>query len=187
MFVDGTACERRSNPITQSMFSGAHLHLVVNHAPIFGSLFALILLVVSYFTSADAFRRTAFVVLIGTAIAGAAADLSGEAAEDAVSGLPGIRREVIHEHEEMADKAYYLAGALGVLALGALVRWRRRPIPAGATVAAILATAFVGGAMAYTALLGGQVRHTEVRPGATKADALIVEPPRERPPPPSGN
>ena len=116
------------------MFSGAHLHLLVNHAPIFGSLFALALLVASYFTSADVFRRTAFVVLIVTAFAGAAADLSGKAAEDAVNGFPGIRRDVIHAHEQMGDKAYYLADILGVLALGALVRWRRRPVPASATL-----------------------------------------------------
>jgi uncharacterized membrane protein len=167
------------------MLSGAHLHLLVNHAPIFGSLFALILLIASYFTSADAFRRTALVVLIGTAIAGAAANFSGEPAEDAIRGFPGVRREVIHEHEEMGEKAYYLASVLGVLALGALVRWRRRPIPAGVTVAAVLATAFVTGAMMYTGLLGGQVRHTEVRPGATKADAITIEPPRERPPAPT--
>jgi uncharacterized membrane protein len=164
------------------MLSGAHLHLLVNHAPIFGSLFALILLIVSYFTSADTFRRAALVVLIGTAIAGAAANFSGEPAEDAIRGFPGVRREVIHAHEEMGEKAYILAGVLGVLALGALVRWRRRPIPAGVTAAAVLATAFVSGAMMYTGLLGGQVRHTEVRPGATKADAITIEPPRERPP-----
>ena len=162
------------------MLSGAHLHLLVNHAPIFGSIFALALLVASYFTSADVFRRTAFVVVILTAIAGAAADLSGKAAEDAVSGFPGIRRDVIHAHEQMGDKAYYLADILGVLALGALVRWRRRPVPASATLVSVLATAFVGGAFVYTGLLGGQVRHTEVRPGATKADAMIVEPPRQR-------
>ena len=169
------------------MFSGAHLHLLVNHAPIFGSLFALALLVASYFTSADVFRRTAFVVLIATAIAGATADLSGDAAEEAIKGFPGVRREVIHAHEDMADKAYYLADILGVLALGALVRWRRQPIPASAALVAVLATAFVGGAFAYTALLGGQIRHTEVRPGATAADAMTIEPPRQRPPAPAGN
>jgi uncharacterized membrane protein len=164
------------------MLSGAHLHLLVNHAPIFGSLFALLLLVASYFTSAEIFRRTAFVVLIATAIAGVAADLSGDPAEDAIRGFPGVRREVIHEHKEMADKAYILADVLGVLALGALVRWRRRPIPAVATAVMAVATAFVGGAMVYTALLGGQIRHTEVRSGATKADAITIEPPRQRPP-----
>lgn len=169
------------------MFSGAHLHLLVNHAPIFGSLFALVLLVASYFTSADVFRRTAFAILIATAIAGETADLSGDAAEEAIKGFPGVRREVIHAHEDMADKAYILADILGVLALGALVRWRRGPIPPSAALVAVLATAFVGGAFIYTGLLGGQIRHTEVRPGATAADAMAIEPPRQRPPAPPGN
>ena len=164
------------------MFSGAHLHLLVNHAPIFGALFAFVLLVASFFAAPDVLRRTAFVVLIATAIAGVVANKSGDAAEDAIRGMPGVKREVIHAHEEMGDKAYLLAGVLGVLALAGLVRWRRRPIPAGATIAATLATAFVGGAMLYTGLLGGRIRHTEVRPGATTADALIIEPPRQRPP-----
>jgi uncharacterized membrane protein len=164
------------------MFSGAHFHLLVNHSPIFGSLFALALLIASYFTSPDTFRRTAFVILIATAIAGAAANKSGDAAEDAIRGLPGVRREVIHAHEAMGDKAYYLGDVLGVLALLALIRWRRRPVPGGVALFAVLATAFVGGAFAYTGLLGGQVRHTEVRPGATKADAMTIEPPRQRPP-----
>ncbi len=169
------------------MFSGAHLHLLVNHAPIFGSLFAFALLVASYFTSADVLRKTALFVLIATAIAGAAADLSGDAAEDAIRGFPGVKREVIHAHEDMADKAYYLADVLGVLALGGLIRWRRQPVPASATLVAVLATAFVGGAMIYTGLLGGRIRHTEVRPGATAADAITIEPRPQRPPPPAGN
>jgi hypothetical protein len=168
------------------MFSGAHLHLLVNHAPIFGSLFALALLIASYFAAPDVLRRTAFVFLIVTAIAGATADLSGNAAEDAVRGLPGIKRDLIHAHEEMGDKAYILADILGVLALAGLIRWRRRPVPAGATLAAVLATAFVGGAFVYTGLLGGRIRHTEIRPGATKADAMTIEPPRQRPPAPGG-
>jgi hypothetical protein len=96
------------------------------------------------------------VVLIATAIAGAASDLSGDAAEKAVKGLPGVQQKLIDAHSHMGDKAYILAGVLDVLALVALVRWRRRPVPAGATLVAVLATAFVSGAMAYTALLGGR-------------------------------
>ena len=175
-----------SNSTDSTMLSGAHFHLLVNHAPIFGFLFAFGLLLASYFFYPDVFRRTAFVVLIASAIGGAAANLSGDAAEDAARGMPGVRRADIHAHEEMGDKAYYLGGVLGVLALGALIRWRRRPVPSGATLVAVLATAFVCGAFVYTGLLGGRIRHTEIRPGATKADALIVEPPRQRrtPPPP---
>jgi hypothetical protein len=83
----------------------------------------------------------------------------------------------------MADKAYILAAILGVAAAGAVVRWRRRPVPGGAAVVMLLATAFVGGAMVYTGLLGGRIRHTEIRPGAVKADAMTIEPPRQRRPP----
>ncbi len=168
------------------MLSGAHIHLLVNHAPIFGSLFALALLVASWFTSPDVLRRTAFVVIIGSAIAGATADLSGDSAQDAIRGFPGVKREIIHDHEEMGDKAYLLGGVLGVLALGALIKWRNKPVPTSASVVMFAATAFVSGAFVYTALLGGQIRHTEVRPGATAADAAVIEPRSQRPPGPEG-
>jgi len=166
-------------------FSGAHLHLLVNHAPVLGTLFALALVVASFLFAPDVLRRSALIVLVGAAIAAAAADLSGDPAEHAIIGLPGVKREVIHQHEEMADKAYIIAVALGVLSLGALLRWRRTPIPRGVAAGLVLATAFSGGAMAYTALLGGQIRHTEVRPGATAADAMVIEPRRPRRPAPA--
>lgn len=163
------------------MFTGAHIHLLVNHVPILGSLFALALLIASWFTAADVLRRTAFAVLIVTAIAGFVADQTGEPAEDAIRGFPGVQRSIIHEHEEMGEKANILALALGAVAVGALVVWRRKPVPGGMNVVMVLFTAFVGGAMVYTGLLGGRVRHSEVRPGAVKADALKIEPPRRRP------
>lgn len=164
------------------MFSGVHLHLLVNHAPILGALFALALLVASYRWAPDVLRRTALVVLIGTALAAVVADLTGDPAEDAIRGLPGVKREVIHAHEEFADKSYIAAAVVGVLALGALVRWRRAPLPGGVALGALVGAAVVSGMMVYTGLLGGQVRHTEVRPGATKADAMVIQPPRARPP-----
>jgi hypothetical protein len=122
--------------------------------------------------------------LIGTALAGTAAKFTGESAEDAIRRFPGVVREVIHDHEETADVAFIAAGIVGVLAQGALARWRRVPVPRGATVVMLIATAVVAGSMVYTGLLGGRVRHTEVRPGATAADAAIVEPVRQRPPAP---
>jgi len=168
------------------MFSGAHLHLLINHAPIFGGLFALGLLVASYLYAPDVLRRAAFVVLVLTAIAGGIAKWSGDPAEDAIRGFPGVKRELIRDHEEMADKAFVVGAVLGVLALGALIRWRQTSVPGGVTAFMILATAFAGGAMLYTALLGGRIRHTEVRPDAVKADAMTIEPPRQRPQRPPG-
>lgn len=162
------------------MLSGVHLHLLVNHAPVFGAFFALALLAASFLWAPDVLRRTALVVLVGAAIAGAVANLSGEPAEDAIRGFPGVRRDVIHEHEEFGEKSYIFGAVLGVLALGALVRWRRAPVPNGVAIGALAGAAVLSGMMAYTGLLGGQVRHTEVRPNATPADAITIEPRRAR-------
>jgi hypothetical protein len=164
------------------MLTGVHLHLLVNHAPLFGAIFALALLVASFLWAPDVLRRTALVVLVFTALSAVASDLTGDPAEDAIRGFPGVKREVIHEHEEFADKSYIAASILGVLALVALVRWRRTPLPKGVTNGALAGAVIVSGMMAWTALLGGRVRHTEVRPGATDADATTIEP--RRPPGP---
>lgn len=169
------------------MFSGAHLHLLFNHAPIFATIFAVGLLFLSLFLAKDVLRRTAFLFIIVGAITGAVANLSGDAAEDAIRGFPGVQRKIIHDHEEMGDKAYYLGDVLGVVALIMLIRWRRKPVPANAALIMLLATAFVSGAFVYTGLLGGRVRHTEVRPGAAKGDELKIEPRPVRPPRPEGD
>ena len=164
------------------MFEGAHLHLLINHAPIFGSVFALLLLLASYFVARHVLRMTAFAVLIATAPLAFIAQRSGEPAEDAIRGFPGVQRQVIHDHEEMGEKAYLISIAVGVLALGAAIRWRKQSVPGSAVIVMTLVTAVATGAMAYTGLLGGRVRHTEVRPGAVEADAMKIEPRRQRPP-----
>lgn len=158
--------------------SGVHIHLLVNHVPILGALFALTLLAASFKFAPDVLRRTALVVLVGVGIAGAAANYSGEPAEDAIRGFPGVQRAVIHEHEEFAEKSFLVGAVIGALALGMLIRWRRAPMPRAVTLGALASATVVCGMMAYTGLLGGQVRHTEVRPDATAADAMTVEPRR---------
>lgn len=167
------------NPMT-----GVHLHLLVNHAPIFGAAFALALFVASYRWAPDVLRRTAFVFLIFTGFAGAASDLTGEPAVRAVRGLPGIRRDVTHDHEDMGKNSFIVASIVGVVAIGLLARSRNRLVSNGEATTGLVTSLVVSGMMAYTGLLGGRVRHTEVRPGATPADAAAVEappPPRSKP------
>ena len=167
------------NPKSRRMFDGPHLHLLVNHAPILGAYFAVALLAASLVTAAatgDVLRRTACFVLVGVALAAVTSNLSGGGAAGGVRGLPGVTRAAIHAHAQAADPAWISAAVVGVLALGALVRWRRTPVPRGATVAALALSLGVTGLMTYVGLLGGQIRHTEVRPGATPADAARVEP-----------
>ena len=160
--------------------TGVHLHLLVNHVPILGAIFAFVLLLAAVRFNQLAMQRTALALLVVVGVAAAAAKYSGEPAEDSVRAMPGVTRAAIHEHEELADKAFIAAAALGVFAAVALVRWRQAAPPVVATWTAVAGALVVSGLMAYTGLLGGQIRHTEVRPGATAADALVVEPPRVR-------
>ena len=162
------------------LISGAHVHLLVNHAPIFGALFGLALLAASFVWAPDVLRRAAFIVLIGTALASWVADISGDPAEDAIRGFPGVQRAIIHTHEGFADKSFYVAGIVGLLALIALIKWRRDIIPRGIGAGMFVASTILSGMMIYTGLLGGRIRHTEVRPGATPSDATTIEPPRVR-------
>jgi uncharacterized membrane protein len=162
--------------------TGVHLHLLVNHVPILGALFALALLVAARLWAHDVLTRAGLATLVVVGGAAAIAFFTGEPAEDAVRGLPGIRRAVIHEHEEMGETAWIAAGVVGVAALGGLWRWRRAPVPRAASLGYAAGAAVVSGLMAYTGLLGGRVRHTELRPGATAADAAVIEPRPVRPP-----
>jgi len=164
------------------MLTGAHLHLLVNHAPIFGALFAVCLFLASYVWAPDVLRRTAFVVLVFTGLAGAISNYTGDPAEDGIRGFPGVKRALIREHEEMGEKSFIVASLVGVVAIVLLARARRAPVSRGVAATGLVASLVVFGMMAYTGLLGGRVRHTEVRPGATPADAAVVEPPRARPP-----
>lgn len=160
--------------------TGVHIHLLVNHAPVFGSLFALGLFVASYFYAPEVLRRTAFAFLVVTAGAAVIAYLTGDPAQHALRGFPGVVRSMIDEHEEMGESSFIVASVVGVIALSALFRWRIRPIPRGATLLLLVGNVVVAGMMVYTAWLGGRIRHSEVRPGATIEDAIRIEPPPAR-------
>lgn len=91
--------------------------------------------------------------------------LSGEESEDLAETLPQVTEEVIENHEEVAENAFYLALALGALAAFAFVLSYKYPSYENyAAKALILLGLLVSALMIYAANLGGQIRHTEIRP-----------------------
>ena len=95
----------------------AHLHLLFNHLPIVGSLIGLLILAVGIFFKQPMVRKTAFGVLVFSALVTLPAFFTGEGAEEIVEELPGISHNLIHEHEEAAELALWLSETLGILAL----------------------------------------------------------------------
>jgi uncharacterized membrane protein len=158
--------------------SDVHLHLLLNHVPILGTLFAFLLGLYGALRRQPAVVRAALLALVVTGIASVAALRTGEGAEDAVERLPGVSESILHDHEEAAESANVAAILLAIASLGILF-WRRKAPDLGtpATVVVLAGALVVFGLMARTGNLGGQIRHTEIRDGtAPEASGATARP-----------
>lgn len=142
----------------------AHLHLIVNHLPLFAALAAVLLLGAGLVGKNASFARAGLIACLLAGLGTWASVYSGHRAEDWVNDKPGVTEEVVEEHEESAETSRYAAFPLGALALVALF-WRTGPQRSLQIVLLLLALATTG-LMGQAANLGGQIRHTEVREGA---------------------
>jgi uncharacterized membrane protein len=149
--------------------SPVHLHLLFNHVPVIGTVIALCLLAFAALRGDDRIGRVSLGLLAVLAAAAVATYLTGEPAEEAVEGVAGIPRALVERHEEAALLATIALGAMGALSAGWLLLFRRRPLSRGVMLGLLLLALAPAGAMAYAANLGGQIRHTEIRAGATTA------------------
>ena len=149
--------------------SVVHLHLLLNHVPVIGLGFVLLVLLVATWRRSNDMAKLALFLLAGLAAVTAVVFLTGEPAEEAIEHVAGISESLIHEHEEAAEAALGATVAAGTLALGLLAVFWRRQLPRWATVVSLLAVLAAGGFMAWTANLGGQIRHTEIQSASSAA------------------
>ncbi|HEU0054390.1 MAG TPA: hypothetical protein VFQ39_14480 [Longimicrobium sp.] len=154
------------------MPNAAHLHLLVNHIPIIGSVFALLVLAWGLLRKSDDVVRTGLLALFVIGLISYGVQLTGEPAEEAVEHLAGVSRRVIHAHEEAAEVATWAMLATGLLALASLVTWRGRRKLARALTFATLVVGLAGaGLMARAGNLGGKIRHPEIDDAAATQPA----------------
>ena len=150
----------------------AHLHLLFNHLPILGTLFGLLILAGGFFLKNDTLKRTALGLFVLSGILAIPAYLTGEGAEEVVESLPGVTENLIEAHEDMANIFLWMVGALGVLSLATFFAdfKSRKVAPMLYTLTFVAAL----GSMVYAQRVGtsgGEIRHTEIRNGATAAAA----------------
>lgn len=150
-----------------------HLHLVLNHFPILGTLFGMGLLAYGIFGKNKSIQKAALVLFVIVSLISIPAFLTGEGAEETVEHLPGVSESLISEHEELAEKAIWLMGILGALSLLNLFFSIKHK--SGAKILSII-TLVVSlatfGVMVQVGNLGGQIRHTEIQ----KASIEVVQP-----------
>ena len=148
--------------------NATHLHLILNHLPVLGTAFGLGLLLFGLWRKSSELKKTALGVFVLVALAAVPVYLTGEPAEDGVESLPGVSKPFIERHESAAGAALTGAVVLGVASLGGLICFRRgRLLPAWFSISLLVPAVIVSGLMVWTASLGGQVRHTEIRANAS--------------------
>ena len=148
----------------------AHLHLMLNHFPVVGNVIVALLLALALYRRSDELGRASLLLAALVGAVSVVVYFTGEPAEELVERLPGVSEAITEQHEEAALVATIVVAALGALSLVALAMHRGRRALSRRTTGAALALALVAcGVMGYTAFLGGQVRHTEIRPGAVTA------------------
>lgn len=141
-----------------------HIHLILNHAPLFGSAAACALLAYALLRDHDAYKRLAYVIMVLAGLVGPLVSFSGDEAAERIEALSVNPDKAIHAHEEAGEAAVVGLGLMGVLAFlqlatymfPNLARLRKRT-----ALPVLLVSAGVFAWTAYTANLGGKIRHGE--------------------------
>ncbi len=150
--------------------NAAHLHLLVNHVPVFGLVFGLLLLVAALWRGSGELSKTSLAILVITGIGAILVYLTGEPAGESIEHMAGVGESMVERHEDAALAATIAAGVVGGLAAIALLAFRKAAdLPRWVTSSALVLTLGAAGLMGWTANLGGQIRHTEIRSGAAAA------------------
>jgi hypothetical protein len=149
----------------------AHVHLLLNHLPVMGTVIGILLLALARIRRSDELLRASLGLYVLLAASAVVVYLTGDGAEDLVERLPDVSKPLIEQHEEAALAATIALGIYGVAGAIALIVARGRALPRWAASAALVLALIPGGLMAWTANLGGQIRHSEIRGDAPVATA----------------
>ena len=148
---------------------------MLTHVPVVGTIFALLLLGTGLLRHSDELKKVALWSFALFAALTIPVFLTGETAEELVERLPGVSKPAIETHEDIAKIAFGVILSLGAFALGCLAVLRRRPVPQSLALSVFTLALITGGLLAWTANLGGKVRHTEISADRSSALSTILK------------
>ncbi len=143
--------------------NGAHIHLLLNHVPVLGTFFALLLLFYGLLVKSDSVKKAALLMMIVTTLIGIPAYLSGEDAEDILRPVSGVNKEAIEVHEEMAETAFWIMLLSGITALITILYTGKSKVISTPLIGLnliLITVVFI--MMARTGYSGGEIRHNEI-------------------------
>lgn len=153
------------NPVT-----AAHIHLFLCHVPVMAIVFGLGWLAFGLWRGSREIQKAALGMFIVAAVLAVPSYLTGEPASGTIKGLPGFSERILEQHQAAAGVALAGCIALGIVALAGLIYFRGRAVAGWFSVLLLVGALVVGVLIARTANLGGQVRHSEIRPYDAEAE-----------------
>ena len=140
-----------------------HIHLLVTHLPIFGSILGGLVLAHGIWTKSNPTKTAAYYIFILAAMGAGISYLTGEPAEETVENITGISKNMIEEHEDFAVYALISFILLGVTSLVGLILNLKKSTLTNSFATLILFISLISfGLVGWTGYLGGQIRHTEI-------------------------
>ncbi len=149
--------------IKEEAMNWAHIHLMVNHIPVMGVIFGILLLLLAIIKKSDELKKVSLGIFIVITLSSLLVYFTGEPSEEVVENLPGVAESLIEEHEEMAFIATIAVAILGVIAAMGLITSYSKSIAKKMVTAVMILSIISGGLILQTATLGGEIRHTEIR------------------------
>jgi uncharacterized membrane protein len=150
--------------------NSAHLHLMLTHVPILGSVFGLLLLVIALLKADHSLKPISLWLFVLAGLAAVPTYWSGRPASAVLlKVMPGMSMDPGDQHAEIAMVALVAASVLGLIALLGLTIYRRGVrAPGWFTALTFLLAVLTCGLMIWTASLGGNIRHPEIKPQAAR-------------------
>jgi uncharacterized membrane protein len=143
-----------------------HLHLLISHLPIFGSILGGLVLAHALWSKTNQTNVAAYFLLIISSIGAGVTYFTGEEAEHTIENLQGVSKSIIEQHQDFA--LYALVGLiiLGLSSLiGVFVTVKKYSLTRSVAIFTLILSLVSFGLVARTGYLGGQIRHSEVRSG----------------------
>ncbi|HEU4649260.1 MAG TPA: hypothetical protein VFS33_09390 [Gemmatimonadales bacterium] len=148
--------------------SPAHLHLVLNHIPVLGTMiFAPLIILWGLIRRSRDITHVGLLLTVLLALTAIPIYLTGEPAEEQLENQAWFDKNRVEAHEERAEGGLIAVLVTGAIAIGGLGLARGgRPFRSGVTVAVLVGLVVSAVLFALAALDGGQIRHDEIRPTA---------------------
>ena len=147
--------------------TGPHLHIVLNHFPLIGSVFVLGLLIASAYMKNDDMRRVSLILFVVLGLLAIPTYITGAAAGWAYQGRPDMSAQILAAHRDAALLAFTFLGLTGIVSWLVLWRERRYGRTSSAGFIAVLVLGFIALlTIIETGSLGGTVIRPELREGA---------------------